>query len=117
MITPDGRDTAVDQLCEVARRRSDGQHQANAVGLGSKVSALAGLGAALALCSQLPIVRSLAEQAIAAGATEEEMLGVFMAVAPTIGTARVVANTPTLALALGYDIDAALESTETSTEH
>jgi hypothetical protein len=52
---------------------------------------------------------------MAAGVTSEEMLGVLMAVAPTIGTARVVTNTPTLALALGYDVDAALEGTENST--
>jgi hypothetical protein len=40
------------------------------------------------------------------------VLGVLVAIAPTIGTARVVINTPTLALALGYDVDAALEDTD-----
>jgi len=112
---PEGHDAAVDRLCQIARRRSGDQFESKAIGLDARLSALVGLGAALAVCSPFPILRSLAEQAMAAGVTSEEMLGVLMAVAPTIGTARVVTNTPTLALALGYDVDAALEGTENST--
>jgi alkylhydroperoxidase/carboxymuconolactone decarboxylase family protein YurZ len=114
MNTEDQNDqnTAIEQLGAVARLRSGDKYEPQTVGLDSRVSTLAGLGAALALCSPFPILRSLAEQAMAAGATAEEVLGVLVAVAPTIGTARVVANTSTLALALGYDVDAALEDTE-----
>ena len=37
------------------------------------------------------------------------MLGTLLAVAPTVGLARVVSATVALGLALGYDIEAALE--------
>lgn len=108
----DGQNATVRRLGAFARLRSGDQHELDDVGLDSRVCALAGLGATLALCSPFATVRLLTEQARAAGATAEEMLGVLLAIAPTIGTARVVANTPTLALALGYDVDAALEDTD-----
>ena len=111
-MNAEDQSTALRQLGIVARLRSGGQYGPEATGLDSRVSALAGLGAALALCSPFPTVRLLAEQAMTAGATAEEVLGVLLAIAPTIGTARVVTNTPTLALALGYDVDAALEDTD-----
>jgi hypothetical protein len=38
------------------------------------------------------------------------MVGGLVAVAPTIGVARAVSGAPELALALGYDVDAALEA-------
>ena len=113
---PDSPDIAVDQLWDMAHRRSAVRYEPKATGLDRKLIALAGLGAALALCSPSQSLRSLAEHAMAAGATREEVLGVLMAVAPTIGTARVVSNTPMLALALGYDVDAALEDTESTAE-
>jgi len=47
--------------------------------------------------------------ALDGGATEEEILGTLIAVAPTVGLSRLVPATVGLALALGYDIDAALE--------
>lgn len=43
------------------------------------------------------------------GATVEEIVGVLIAVAPTVGVARIVSAAPELALAVGYDIDSALE--------
>jgi alkylhydroperoxidase/carboxymuconolactone decarboxylase family protein YurZ len=42
--------------------------------------------------------------ALAAGATESEIVGVLVAVAPTVGLARVVATAPKLADAIGYDM-------------
>jgi 4-carboxymuconolactone decarboxylase len=47
--------------------------------------------------------------ALAAGATEDELVEILISAAPTIGTANVVAAAPKLALAMGYDVDAALE--------
>lgn len=84
-------------------------------GLDSRVRALAGVGAALALSSPSDTFRSLVGRAMAAGVTVEEMLGALVAVAPTIGAARVVANTPRFARALGYEIEAALEESENGT--
>jgi alkylhydroperoxidase/carboxymuconolactone decarboxylase family protein YurZ len=43
-------------------------------------------------------------KAIEAGATSEDMLGVLRAVAPQVGTARVIAAAPELMLALGMTL-------------
>jgi 4-carboxymuconolactone decarboxylase len=47
--------------------------------------------------------------ALAAGATSDEIVASLEAVTPVTGAARVVQCTPKVALALGYDVDAALE--------
>jgi len=45
----------------------------------------------------------------AAGATEDEIVGILVAVLPSIGADHVVSAAPGLGLALGYDVAAALE--------
>jgi hypothetical protein len=45
---------------------------------------------------------------MAAGASEDEIVGVLLAIVPVAGLGRVVSATPDLATALGYDISAAL---------
>jgi 4-carboxymuconolactone decarboxylase len=47
--------------------------------------------------------------ALAAGATTDEIVACLEAVTPVTGAARVVQCAPKVALALGYDVDAALE--------
>ena len=47
--------------------------------------------------------------ALAAGATSNEIVACLEAVTPVTGAARVVQCAPKIALALGYDVDAALE--------
>ena len=54
--------------------------------------------------------RLTVEHAYAAGATDEEIIGVLAAVAPAVGFARLVAAAPDLALAIGYDVEAALDT-------
>ena len=51
-------------------------------------------------------VRATVELATAAGATDDEIVGVLLAIAPAVGNARVVGVAPSLGLALGYDFDA-----------
>ena len=46
----------------------------------------------------------------------DEIVGTLIAVAPTVGTARVVSAAPELALALGYDVEAAFEGAEADDE-
>jgi hypothetical protein len=46
---------------------------------------------------------------MAAGASEHEITGVLLAIAPVCGLSRVVCAAPDGATALGYDIAAALE--------
>jgi 4-carboxymuconolactone decarboxylase len=48
--------------------------------------------------------------ALAAGATDEEIVGTLIAVTPVAGVTRAVWAAPELALALGYDIDEAVET-------
>lgn len=50
------------------------------------------------------------ESALRAGATVDDLLAVLLAVGGSVGTPRVVAAAPRIALAAGYDIDAALEA-------
>lgn len=47
--------------------------------------------------------------ALAVGVTRDEIVATLDAVTPVIGAARVVRCTPKVALALGYDVDEALE--------
>ena len=73
--------------------------------LDSKTGALVRLGALISLGASTTSYRLAVEGAYAAGATDEEIVGVLAAVAPAAGTARAVAAAPGLALALGYDVE------------
>ncbi len=70
-----------------------------------KVDLLVRLGALLALGAATSTLRATVDRAIEAGATEAELVGVLIAVAPAVGLARVVSSAPRLALAIGYDIE------------
>jgi 4-carboxymuconolactone decarboxylase len=48
-------------------------------------------------------------RAMAAGATDDEIADVLLAIAPVVGLGRVVCAAPDVATALGYDVAAALE--------
>jgi hypothetical protein len=49
------------------------------------------------------------DDALAAGATVDEVVAVLIAVVPTVGLVKVVSAAPALGRAVGYDTDAALE--------
>lgn len=72
--------------------------------------ALVRLASLLALDSAPSSYQAGVDRALAAGSTVEDVLGVLVAIAPIIGTARVVSAAPELALALGHDVDNAFES-------
>jgi 4-carboxymuconolactone decarboxylase len=84
---------------------ANGPDSANAA-LRPKVDLLVRLGALLALGAATTSIRATVERAIAAGATEAEIVGVLIAVAPAVGLARVVSTAPRLAVAIGYDLEA-----------
>jgi 4-carboxymuconolactone decarboxylase len=71
-----------------------------------RVAAVAATGAPAA-CLEWSVTRALA-----AGATEEEITGVLLAIAPVAGLGRVVSAVPGLAIGLGYDIETALMETD-----
>lgn len=52
--------------------------------------------------------------ALESGASESEVVGVLLSVASLVGVARVAATAPKVALALDYDLEAALETHETA---
>jgi alkylhydroperoxidase/carboxymuconolactone decarboxylase family protein YurZ len=70
-----------------------------------KVDLLVQLGALLALGAATSTLRATVDRATEAGATEAEIVGVLIAVAPALGLARVVSSAPRLAMAIGYDLE------------
>ena len=49
-----------------------------------------------------------ATRALAQGATDDEITGVLLAIAPVAGLGRVTGAVPGVAAALGYDVETAL---------
>lgn len=74
--------------------------------LDARTLALVRLAALVAVGGEVPSYGSAADAAVDAGASTAEVVDVLVGVLPVIGTARVVAAAPRLAMALGYDIDA-----------
>ncbi len=77
--------------------------------LDPKTAALLRVGAAVAIGSPACCVEWSATRARAAGASEDEIADVLLAIAPVAGLGRVVCAAPDVATALGYDVEAALE--------
>jgi 4-carboxymuconolactone decarboxylase len=78
-------------------------------GLDTKTVALLQVAASVAIGSPGVCLEWSAGRALGAGATEDEIADVLLAIAPVAGLGRVVAAAPEVAIALGYDIAAALE--------
>ena len=77
--------------------------------LDPKTLALARLAALVAVGGTLPSYAAQADAAVSAGATPPEIVAVLTGVVDIVGLPCVVAAAPTLAMALGYDTDQALE--------
>jgi len=77
--------------------------------LDHKTAALLQLGVSVATGSPAVCLEWCAGRALAAGATEDEIADVLLAIAPVAGLGRVVCAAPGVATALGYDIEAAME--------
>ena len=71
--------------------------------------ALLRLGGSIGVGSTGPLLQQRVSDALAAGLTFDEVVASLIGLAPTIGIERTVALAPQIALALDYDIDAALE--------
>ena len=80
--------------------------------LDPKTAALLVVAAAVAIGSSAVCLEWSTTRALAAGASEEEIADVLLAIAPTAGLGRIVSAAPSLAAALGYDVEAALEELE-----
>jgi hypothetical protein len=74
-----------------------------------RTDALLRLAALVAVGAHDSSYRCVVQDALRSGARLDDLVGVLVAVADTVGTARVVAAAPAIALAAGYDVEAALE--------
>jgi alkylhydroperoxidase/carboxymuconolactone decarboxylase family protein YurZ len=77
--------------------------------LDERTTALVRVAATITLDAAPSSFQHAVELALAAGATKRDIVGTLEAVTPVTGAARVVQCAPKVALALGYDVDAALE--------
>ena len=80
--------------------------------LDQKTHALVRLASMIAVDAAAASYMSSIESARRVGATDEEIVGCLVAVMPTLGPVHVVSAAPKLALALGYDVAAALEGSD-----
>jgi alkylhydroperoxidase/carboxymuconolactone decarboxylase family protein YurZ len=88
------------------------EHCATDVGsakLDPKTLALVRIGALVAVGGAVPSYGAEADAAVSAGATAAEIVGVLLGVISVVGRPGVVAAAPNLAMALGYDVNDALE--------
>lgn len=78
---------------------------ADARGLDAKTTALVRLAGLVALEASSASYQWCIAIALAAGATDEEVVAVLAALAPIVGIARVSSAAPEVALAIGCDLD------------
>lgn len=74
-----------------------------------KTATLLQVGASVTLGPSPACLQWSVTRAMAAGATEDEIADVLLAIAPVTGLGRIAAAAPDVAIALGYDVGAALE--------
>jgi 4-carboxymuconolactone decarboxylase len=77
--------------------------------LDARTTSLLQLAVSVAIGSPGVCLEWSTARAVAAGATDDEIADVLLAIAPVVGLGRVVCAAPEVASALGYDIGAALE--------
>jgi alkylhydroperoxidase/carboxymuconolactone decarboxylase family protein YurZ len=77
--------------------------------LDPRTAALLQVAALVASGSPAVCLEWSADRALAAGASEDEIADVLLAIAPVAGLGRIVAAAPCVATVLGYDVAAALE--------
>jgi 4-carboxymuconolactone decarboxylase len=86
-----------------------GLNQAEVSALDAKTTALLQVAVPVALGMSAVCLQWSVGRALAAGATNDEIADVLLAIAPVAGLGRVVTAAPEIAAALGYDIEAAIE--------
>ena len=78
--------------------------------LDPRTAALVRVGVLAAIGAPEVCLEWSSSQALAVGASEDEITGVLLVIAPVIGLGRMVGAAPGVAGAFGYDIEAALEA-------
>ena len=77
--------------------------------LDERTAALLRIAATIAVDAAPSSFQRAVSHALAAGVSADEIVAALEAVTPVTGAARVVQCAPKIALALGYDVEAALE--------
>jgi AhpD family alkylhydroperoxidase len=77
--------------------------------LDAKTTALLQVAVSVATGSSAVCLQWSTARALAAGATKDEITDVLLAIIPVAGLGRIVSATPAVAIALEYDVEAALE--------
>jgi alkylhydroperoxidase/carboxymuconolactone decarboxylase family protein YurZ len=75
-----------------------------------RAQALARVSALIAIDAGQVALEHGVSDAIAQGASSQDIVALLSVIAPAVGYARVVAAAPAVASALGYDIDTSLEA-------
>jgi 4-carboxymuconolactone decarboxylase len=95
--------------CFIESVLARGLSDTRASGLDARAQALVRVGALVAVDAPPCAYLAAIESGLAAGATRDELVGVLIALLPSIGADRVVTAAPKLGLALGFDVDEQLE--------
>ena len=82
----------------------------DASGLDARTFALVRLGALVAGGAASVTYQWATQAALAGGATDDEIMGTLVTIAPIVGAARIVSAASDIAVALGCPIEAALEA-------
>ncbi len=77
-----------------------------------KTHALVQVASLIAVDAGAPSYLWAVDAARSAGASDDELVACLLAAIPALGAARVVSAAPKLGLALGYDVGAALEDSD-----
>jgi hypothetical protein len=93
----------------IAAMSDPGVREPSVLHLDPWTEALVRIGVLVALDAPPSSFRSAVDAAQMAGAQLDDLLAVLAAVAGPVGSARVISTAPRIALAAGYDVEAALE--------
>jgi alkylhydroperoxidase/carboxymuconolactone decarboxylase family protein YurZ len=85
--------------------------------LNPKTAALVRISALVAIGSPGVCVEWSTSRALAAGASEDDIVDVLLAIAPVVGLGKIVHAVPDMAVALGYDVETALIQRDNDTSH
>jgi 4-carboxymuconolactone decarboxylase len=98
-------ETVLRSVLDVSRRQLHNPRCCSDRALPAETIALVHLAALLAAGGSTTSLRWAVELALQSGAEDDEIVDVLVTVAAIVGSARVVAAAPRLALAIGYDIE------------
>ena len=100
-----GDETVLQSVLDASRRQLRDVRRCSERALPAETFALVHLAALLAAGGSTTSLRWAVELALQSGAEDDEIVEVLVTVAAIVGSARVVAAAPRLALAIGYDIE------------